>query len=182
MRAYRNLLFYLMPLLLVIVALIIVDFRAIQPQPMRVLQGRSLPMLYLPSLWRPGDYLTRDELLGKVSMVNVWASWCAACMNEHAVLMHIQSHDGIPIYGINYKDNPDSAKKWLAYAGNPYRETGVDINGMIASKLGVYGIPVTFLIDSRGMIRYRHMGVVTQSDWENELLPMVKKYSAELET
>lgn len=181
MRAYRHYLVYLMPFVFVMVALIITVFSKSTPTVSPMRQGRPFPMFYLPSLFDAHKDLTRDDLFDKVSIINIWASWCDACVNEHAALMTLKTRYGIPIYGIDFKDDPVSAKKWLHYAGNPYVDVGFDVNGTLTHQLGTYVIPVTFLIDPWGMIRYTHVGVLTQKVIDDELLPRVKKYTDEFQ-
>lgn len=180
MRASRNFIVYLMPLVIVIVALSYLRYSEVNLKRKVILMGRPLPMFYMPSLMHPGHYLYRQELLGKVSIINVWASWCAACHREQSILMRIKTDSVIPIYGINFKDNPDNAKKWLAFTGNPYDDIGIDLNGAFALQAGIYGIPATFLIDSYGMIRYQHLGILTETIWQQEFLPRIKEYTSEL--
>jgi cytochrome c biogenesis protein CcmG/thiol:disulfide interchange protein DsbE len=118
----------------------------------------------------------RDNLLGEVSLVNVWATWCAACKYEHPVLNSLSS-EGIRIVGINYKDNNVAAKKWLDELGNPYALTIVDPQGFLGVNLGVFGAPETYLVDKKGIIRYKHVGIVDRQVWDTILKPLYEKYS-----
>ncbi len=136
--------------------------------------GKPLPQFRLPTLG--GDEqtdLTPTVLHGQVALLNVWASWCAACTDEQFFLLQL-AREGVAIYGLNYKDNIEDAKKWLAEWGNPYRLVGADLDGRVAIDLGVYGAPETFLVDKEGMIRYRHVGVLNAMIWQRDFLPLMK--------
>lgn len=132
--------------------------------------GKPVPGFKVNTL--DGDELTSYSLKGSISLLNVWASWCMACADEQVVLMRLAGQ-GVVIYGLNYKDTSDNAKQWLTEWGNPYKKIGEDADGAVAINLGVYGAPETFLIDKRGIIRYRHVGPMTVSVWEKEFLPRV---------
>jgi cytochrome c biogenesis protein CcmG, thiol:disulfide interchange protein DsbE len=118
----------------------------------------------------------RDNLLGEVSLVNVWATWCAACKYEHPVLNSLAS-EGVRIIGINYKDNNVAAKKWLDELGNPYAFNIVDSEGILGVNLGVFGAPETYLVDKKGIIRYKHVGIVDRQVWDTILKPLYEEYS-----
>ncbi len=136
-----------------------------------------LPSFELTNLMDPSQVFSDKELKGKVTVLNIWASWCPACQSEHAFLMDISQRTGIPFYSLNFKDNPDAARKWLEDKGNPFIKTGIDAKGNLSAELGIIGIPETFLVDKNGMIRYRHLGVLDQEEWENTLQPLIVKYS-----
>ena len=110
---------------------------------------------------------------GQVSLLNVWASWCAACTDEQVFLMQL-AREGVVIYGLNYKDNPQAASAWLEEWGNPYKMVGKDVDGKVAIDLGVYGAPETFLIDKAGFVRYRHVGVLTKDIWTRDFIERIK--------
>jgi cytochrome c biogenesis protein CcmG/thiol:disulfide interchange protein DsbE len=118
----------------------------------------------------------RDNLLGKVSLVNIWATWCAACKYEHPVLNGLSS-EGVRIVGVNYKDNNTAAKKWLEKLGNPYVFNIVDPEGLLGVNLGVFGAPETYLVDKKGIIRYKHVGIVDRQVWDTILKPLYEEYS-----
>ena len=124
---------------------------------------KPAPEFELPLLFDEGSFSNKD-LIGHVTLVNVWASWCFACRQEHETVKHL-SRNGVRIIGLNYKDEPDAAKSWLAQLGNPYQVVAVDYNGRIAIDWGVYGAPETFLIDKNGIIRHKVIGPL--SDKEN---------------
>ena len=117
----------------------------------------------------------RDSLLGEVNLVNVWATWCAACKYEHPVLNQL-AEQGINIVGINYKDNNQAALKWLDTLGNPYRFNIVDPLGSLGVDLGVFGAPETYVVDKQGIIRYKHVGIVDRQVWTETLQPIYKQY------
>lgn len=142
---------------------------SLEPQTLPSSQiGRSLPEFKVPVLGDPSRNFSSSELSGPL-LLNVWASWCSACTEEQIFLMKIAKD--IPVYGLNYKDTPESAMKWLEDWGNPYTLTGEDINGKAAMDLGVYGTPETFLIDASGVIRLRHAGILTEAVWKEKFLP-----------
>lgn len=118
--------------------------------------GKPAPEFNLPLLLAEGSFSNKD-LIGHVTLVNVWASWCYACRQEHEVVKHL-SRNGARIIGLNYKDEPDDAKQWLAQLGNPYQSVAADRDGRIAIDWGVYGAPETFLIDKQGIIRHKVIG------------------------
>ncbi|MBI2785131.1 MAG: DsbE family thiol:disulfide interchange protein [Legionella longbeachae] len=135
--------------------------------------GKSLPEFTLPQLQNPDSAFSSSQLRDQVVLLNVWASWCAACVEEQVFMLQL-ARQGIPIYGLNYKDKPAEALQWLAQWGNPYQLVMQDRRGKVAIDLGVYGAPETFIIDKKGIIRYRHAGVVTQEIWLKEMAPMMK--------
>ena len=135
------------------------------------LVGKPFPEFALPGLITEGMF-SRNDLLGKPRLINVWATWCPTCLEEHSVLLDIADGTGISIIGINYRDVPDDARMWLARYGNPYEFTIVDRNGDLGLDLGVYGAPETFLVDPGGIVRYKHIGNVTQKVWGSDLEPL----------
>jgi cytochrome c biogenesis protein CcmG, thiol:disulfide interchange protein DsbE len=111
--------------------------------------------------------------------VNVWASWCASCRDEHPLLLELARQGEVPIYGLNYKDQWDEALAWLARFGNPYRDSAFDAQGRAGLDWGVYGVPETFVLDRQGRIRHKHIGVITRQDLEQTLLPLVRQLQQE---
>jgi cytochrome c biogenesis protein CcmG/thiol:disulfide interchange protein DsbE len=174
MKASKNLLFYLLPFILAVWLLLTAGHTfQVSSASVASAKGRPLPAFNLPTLFQPLQHFTNQNLQGKVSLFNIWASWCSSCQAEHAVLMAIKEHYFIPIYGINFKDNTDNAKIWLKKAGNPYIMLGADPTGTIERDWGIDGIPATFLIDAHGMIRYFYKGALNKDSWENILLPLI---------
>lgn len=133
--------------------------------------GRQVPEFALPSLDNPDEILTRETMEGKAYLLNVWGTWCPACKYEHPYLMKLAS-EGVPIYGINYRDNSEMARRLLRETGNPYSANIVDKEGTLIMALGVYGAPETFIVDADGIIRYKLVGVVDERVWESEMAPI----------
>lgn len=126
--------------------------------------------------------LATDNLTGQVSLVNIFGSWCVACRIEHPLLMNIARNKTIPIMGVDWKDKPGDGAKWLNRFGNPYSRIGDDRAGRVAIDFGVTGAPETFVIDHQGVIRYKHVGPITEYDWYETLLPLIKKLQADANT
>ncbi len=143
------------------------------------LVGKRLPTFSLPSLSNSTTIVTDHSLAGHVFLLNIWASWCQACQAEHSTLLMIANTYHVPIYGVAYKDNSQNAKNWLQVAGDPYALVALDSNGSLGNKFGLYGTPETFVVDKHGMIRYRYIGVLKQTDWETILRPLIEKYQDE---
>jgi cytochrome c biogenesis protein CcmG/thiol:disulfide interchange protein DsbE len=137
--------------------------------------GKTTPAFSLESLRNPDHVLTLADLKGKPLLLNVWATWCAACRAEHDFLMHLATQQDVQIYGVNYKDDRPAALGWLSQLGDPYVANVYDPEGLLALDLGVYGAPETFVLDREGMIAYKHVGPLTMEVWEKQLLPVFKK-------
>jgi cytochrome c biogenesis protein CcmG/thiol:disulfide interchange protein DsbE len=137
---------------------------------------KPVPQFTLPSLMT-GQEITNQSLLGETYLLNVWGSWCPGCQTEHPIVEEIARQKIIPVYGFNYKDEPDDANRWLRQFGNPYKDIIADIDGRVAIDFGVYGAPETFLIDSKGIIRHKVVGILTAEIVQNELMPLIKKYN-----
>ena len=136
--------------------------------------GKPAPEFDLPDMEKTEQRFTRDDLLGKVVLLNVWATWCSGCRDEHALLLRIADKEQIPIYAFNYKDDRTSALDWLQRFGNPYRQIGFDASGRVGLDFGVYGLPETYVLDRDGIIRHKHIGPLTEPVWQREVLPVVK--------
>ena len=131
--------------------------------------GQPLPEFDLQVLG--GEYRrSAGQWHGKPALLNVWATWCFSCRVEHPYLLDL-AENGVTIYGLNYKDDPAKALTWLEELGNPYAETVVDIDGDFGFDLGVYGAPETYVIDAAGTVQYRHVGVVDERVWTEQLAP-----------
>lgn len=137
--------------------------------------GKPAPDFKLALLSDPARQLSPADLRGKVWLFNVWASWCAACRQEHPLLLDLARQGGVPIYGMDYKDQPGDAQAVLDRYGTPYVETVVDLDGRAGINYGVYGVPETYLIDKNGIIRYKHIGPVTQEILDKKILPLAKE-------
>lgn len=141
--------------------------------------GKPVPAYSLPFLDNPSQHLTRQEMLGQVYLINVFASWCIACGEEHPVLMQDAQQLGVPLVGYNYKDDPADAKAWLARHGNPYSMVVTDRSGVEAINFGVYGAPETFLVDAKGIIRYKRIGPLTPKVIAHVLEPKIRELKRE---
>lgn len=135
--------------------------------------GRNIPDFNLPRLTQPDSLLSNKLFLGHVSLLNVWATWCVACAEEHPILVDIAATKQVPIYGLDYKDSRPKALAYLKQYGDPYQVIGFDRAGKTAINWGVYGTPETFIIDKHGVIRYKQIGPINHKRWQQKLLPMV---------
>lgn len=142
-----------------------------------VLINQKVPTFSLALLHDPKATFSNKDLLGHVSLLNVWATWCSECRREFPMLLKLSKQ--IQIYGLNYKDNKTAAINWLKEQGNPYRKIGFDADGLVAIDFGVYGTPETYLIDKKGIIRYRYVGPITESTWQKQFLPRIKQLEQE---
>jgi len=146
--------------------------------------GKPAPQFSLPRLNNPDETISVNDMKGKVWILNLWASWCVSCRAEHAVLSKLIAEEKIPTIGLNYKDYGtedygDDAKKWLATLGNPYYAVAVDAKGMAGIDWGVVGVPETFVMDKRGIVRYKFTGPVYQKAVDETLIPLIKKLREE---
>jgi cytochrome c biogenesis protein CcmG/thiol:disulfide interchange protein DsbE len=137
--------------------------------------GKAAPAFTAPRLQAPEQAFSGKDMLGKVWLFNVWASWCVACREEHPVLMEFAKTKTVPLIGLDYKDKAADGLKWLARFGDPYDLSVTDQDGRIGINFGVYGVPETFLIDKQGVIRYKHIGPVTSEALKNTILPLVRE-------
>jgi cytochrome c biogenesis protein CcmG/thiol:disulfide interchange protein DsbE len=135
--------------------------------------GKPVPDFALPPVKGRSLGLATGDLKGEVSLVNVFASWCVACREEHPVLMRLRADGTVPFHGLNYKDKPDDAARWLNTMGDPYVRTGADIDGRVAIDWGVYGVPETFLVDARGRVAFKQVGPITPEILEGTILPLI---------
>jgi len=140
-----------------------------------VMIGKPVPVFDLPPVKGRMLGLSNTDLVGEVSLVNVFASWCTACRIEHPVFMRLQQEGVVTIHGLNYKDDPDAAAQWLDELGDPYTRTGADRNGRVSIDWGVYGVPETFIVDAEGRIRFKHIGPVTPEAWNETMLPLIEE-------
>lgn len=140
---------------------------------------KPVPAFTLPRLEDPGRQVSQAALEGEVSLVNVWASWCVSCRQEHPVLMQLAQEHGIPIHGINYKDRRSDALEYLRHGGNPFRWNGHDLDGRVGIDWGVYGTPETFVVDRQGRIRHKHTGPISPRQASEELLPVIERLRGE---
>ena len=136
---------------------------------------KPAPEFALTRLDQPGQTIRRADMLGKVWMLNVWASWCESCRDEHPYLVEFARLKALPIYGLDYKDQREPAQAWLAERGNPYDASLFDANGRVGIDFGVYGVPETFVIDKQGVIRYKKIGALTPEVLNDTVLPLLRK-------
>jgi len=137
--------------------------------------GKPVPDFVLPPVQGRTLGLSSTDLKGEVSLVNVFASWCVACREEHPLFMKLAAQGTVPLHGLNYKDQPDDAAQWLNSLGDPYTRTGADISGRVAIDWGVYGVPETFVIGADGRVAYKHIGPVNEEVLGRTILPLVEK-------
>ncbi len=136
---------------------------------------KAAPAFRASLLAQPGKTLSRDELVGKAWVLNVWASWCAPCRDEHPLWVAYAPRSPVPIYGLNYKDNAKAGQAWLVQLGNPYTESLADPDGRIGIDYGVYGVPETFVIDRAGIVRFKHVGPITPDVLRDKIDPLLKR-------
>lgn len=141
--------------------------------------GKPAPDFALPRLDDEQQMLKREDLRGQVWLLNVWASWCAPCREEHPLVLDLARRKLAPVVGLNYKDQPAAARKWLANLGDPYQVTAVDADGRVGIDFGVYGVPETFVIDRAGLVRFKHVGPLTPEVVRGKLEPLLKELHAQ---
>ncbi|MDP3621052.1 MAG: DsbE family thiol:disulfide interchange protein [Polynucleobacter sp.] len=171
---------YLIPLGIFIVLL---GFLAVglQLNPREVpspLINKSAPLFNLPVLGKEGTTFSPEEMRGKVWVLNVWASWCVACREEHPYLVDFAKTQTTPLLGLDYKDKPEDALRWLKEHGNPYVLSISDLKGQVGIDYGVYGVPETFVIDQAGVIRLKHIGPLTPQAIQEKILPLIQKLNS----
>jgi cytochrome c biogenesis protein CcmG/thiol:disulfide interchange protein DsbE len=138
------------------------------------LVNKSAPAFQLPQLKDPTRNFSPQEMRGRVWLLNVWASWCVSCRDEHPVLVDFSRSGTVPIYGLDWKDKREDALAWLSELGDPYVLNVSDFDGRVAIDYGVYGAPETYLIDKNGVIRFKQIGPLTPDILQNKILPMVR--------
>ena len=136
--------------------------------------GKPAPTIDLPKLKNPEERLTSSDYAGEVALINVWATWCVGCRQEHAFLNQLAGEGTIPIYGINWRDQRNEALRWLQQLGDPYVASGFDGDGRVGINWGVYGAPETFLIGKDGRVLYKHLGPLSSYSWENDFMPLIE--------
>ncbi len=174
--------FYIIPFFVFLILSLLFVFQLISKhdpyQIQSVLIGKKFPEVQLPPLIQGEEGLESKKLNGQVFLINIFASWCVPCLAEHEILMSLKK-EGILIKGISYKDNINDSIAFIEKNGNPYDSIGIDNDGRFGIELGMYGIPETFLLDSKGIIRYRHAGQITESLLQKELMPLINKLKLE---
>lgn len=171
---------YLLPLVLFVVLGVFLAI-GLKLNPKEIpspLIDKPAPAFVLPTLADPQQTLSAQALRGQVWLLNVWASWCVSCREEHPILVELSRRKLIPIIGLNYKDESQAASQWLQQFGNPYTASVMDSDGRVGIDYGVYGVPETFVIDQQGVIRYKFTGPITPADIEQRLLPLIQQLKA----
>ena len=177
----RQRLRYLLPLgiFLVIAAFLGVGLTLDSERVPSPLVGKPMPAFALPGVHEPERMIGPDDFRGQVWLLNVWATWCAACRVEHPVLLEAANRHGMTIVGLDYKDERGAAIDWLRDLGDPYVVSAYDPEGRVGLDLGVYGVPETYVVDRAGIIRYKHIGPVSREDLRERILPLLAELDAE---
>lgn len=172
---------YLIPLglFLVLVVFLAIGLSRDPHEIPSALVNKPAPTFRLPQLKEPTKTFSAEDMKGKVWLLNVWASWCIACREEHEYLGGYAKSGVAPIIGLNYKDRPEDALAWLGELGDPYQLSAVDLDGRVGIDYGVYGAPETYVIDKTGTIRHKHVGPVMPDVWSQEILPLVQNLNRE---
>ena len=172
---------YLIPLVLfaVLVAFLAIGLTRDPHEVPSALINKPAPTFRLPQLRDQAQTFSADDMKGKVWLLNVWASWCIACRDEHPHLFEYARSGVAPIIGLNYKDRREDALAWLDELGDPYQLSAADLEGRVAIDYGVYGAPETYVIDKSGTIRLKHVGPVMPEVWSKKVLPLIQKLNRE---
>jgi len=172
---------YLIPLgiFLVVVVFLAIGLGRDPREVPSPLINKAAPTFRLPQLKDPSKTFSAADMRGKVWILNVWASWCVSCRDEHPLLVEYAKTGAAPIYGLNWKDKRDDALAWLGELGDPYVVSVSDVEGRVAIDYGVYGAPETYLIDQNGTIRFKQIGPVTPDVWKDKFLPLVQQLNRE---
>ncbi|KPK39228.1 MAG: thiol:disulfide interchange protein [Gammaproteobacteria bacterium SG8_47] len=172
---------YLIPLAVFLV-LVVFFWMGLSLDPRHVpspLVDKPSPAFEVARLRDANQRFSDQDFKGKVSLFNVFASWCVACRQEHPFLMQLSRTGTIPIFGLNYKDERGDALSWLATHGDPYSAIAYDLDGRVGLDWGVYGVPETFLIDKKGIIRHKHVGPISPQVWAETIQPLIDKLQKE---
>ena len=166
----------LLPLALLL-AVLALCFVGLGLEPSRIgspLLGQPLPQRSLPLLSAPGELREIAAMTrGQPAVLNIFASWCVACVHEHPLLMELAAGDQVLLYGISYKDNAQDARSWLRERGNPYSAVLLDDDGSFGRSIGVYGVPESFVLDADGVVVYKHVGPLTRKVWVEDIKPLL---------
>lgn len=166
---------YLAPLIaFIVLALFLLVGLTLNPRQIpSPLIDKPAPIFQLNQLHDPDKVMTSQDNLGKVWLLNVWASWCVACRDEHPLLVQLAKTGIVPVYGLNYKDERTTAMQWLKQFGDPYTISVVDPEGRVGIDYGVYGVPETYVIDKKGIIRHKQIGPVTVDALQKKIIPLI---------
>lgn len=135
--------------------------------------GKPAPSFALPSLTDPQQAVSSGDYAGRIALVNVWATWCVGCRQEHEFLLQLAEQQDVPIYGLNWRDDREAALRWLTQLGDPYVASGFDADGSVGIDWGVYGAPETFLIGPDGTVLHKHLSPLTPEIWERDFVPKI---------
>ena len=175
----KKMLFFLPLLVFIVLAFFLMKGLNLNPSDLpSALIDKPMPVFSLPELNNSEQRLTENDLQGEVTLLNVWATWCVSCRMEHETLLKL-SEQGVKLVGLNYKDDNAEAKKWLIDLGNPYQFIIVDQTGRLGLDLGVFGAPETFILDKKGTIRYKHVGVIDERIWLEQIESIYDQLLAE---
>lgn len=168
---------YLIPLILfgILVVFLAIGLGRNPHEVPSPLINKPAPSFRLAQLKDPAKFFSAEEMRGRVWLLNVWASWCVSCREEHPLLLEISRSGVVPIYGLNYKDRPEDALAWLRDLGDPYILSVSDLDGRVGIDYGYYGAPETFVIDQQGVIRFKQIGPITPDAWQKTILPLVQE-------
>lgn len=168
---------FLLPLgiFIVLIGFLAVGLRLNPREVPSPLVGKPAPQFRLPQLHDEAKTFSPEDMRGKVWLLNVWASWCVSCREEHPLLVEFSKSGGTPVIGLNYKDQRADALRWLARFGDPYRVSAFDADGRVGIDYGVYGVPETYVIDKAGTIRFKQIGPVTPEVLEEKIMPLVRE-------
>lgn len=136
--------------------------------------NKAAPGFTLPTLHEPNTVFSVEQMKGQVWLLNVWASWCVSCRQEHPLLMDLSKRNEVALYGLNYKDERNDGTRWLQQFGNPYVMSAFDLDGRVGINFGVYGVPETFVIDKAGIIRHKVIGPVSHQSLKSCVIPLVR--------
>ncbi len=164
--------------LVVFLAVVAFLYKGLELKPREIpspLIGKPAPAFSLQRLDDPAQIVSEKDLRGKVWILNVWASWCVSCLQEHPLLVAFSKDGSVPIYGLNYKDQKPQADAWLGKHGNPYTASFMDPDGKVGIDYGVYGVPETYVIDQQGIIRFKQIGPVNPGVLSGQIVPLVKQ-------
>lgn len=172
---------FLLPLIifLVIVGFLVVGLQLDPREVPSPLVGKPAPAFNLSLLDQPEKTFSPKQMLGQVWLLNVWASWCVACREEHPLLVALSKANLVPLYGMDYKDTRAEAQQWLSEGGNPYTANAMDMDGRVGIDYGVYGVPETYVIDKLGVIVYKQIGPITEQVLSNKIMPLVEKLQSQ---
>ena len=172
---------YVIPLL-VFAGLVVLFVIGMQMDPRRVpspLIGKPLPEFDLTQLHDQTRNLDNRKFLGEVVLINFWASWCVSCRYEHPILLEYARSGNASVYGMNYKDTREDALRWLSEYDNPYKLSAFDPQGRTGIDFGLYGVPETYVVDQQGIIRYKHIGPISQEDMDGKIVPLIEQLKAQ---